>query len=214
MLAAGAAQAANLELKCGETGRAGVEAQRIKAMAVDVVKRQSTHVLQVVAAGKTLRFADKPPYDEPLDGERYEFCERKEGFILLAHADGDEFTGKLVNEATGKVTVSGDAVLFSADRRAYFATSQENGRDASTWAIYALDGRQSWRGGDYLPHPTKPDYKAAQLSEQRWEASGEFSAQAQCLAGKNPPWRVKLVKTGGAWNWHPQRSCPDTETGS
>lgn len=209
VLAAGTTQAASLALTCGDSGKAGLEAKRIKAMAAGVVKRQSKHVLQVEAAGKTLAFTDKPPYDEPLDGERYAFCERKEGFILLAHVNGDELTGKLVNEATGKVGPGGDAVLFSADRRAYLATSQDNGRDGATWTVYALDGRQSWTGGDYLLHPTKPDYKAAELSEERWEANGELSAQARCIEGKMAPWRVKLVKSGGTWNWHPHRKCPD-----
>ena len=209
LLAAGGAQAASLALSCGEGGNAGPEAKRIKATAAGVVKRQSKHVLRVDAAGKSLTFADKPPFDEPLAGERYEFCERKEGFILLAHANGDEFTGKLVNEATGKVTPGGDSVLFSADRRAYFATSQDNGRDGATWSIYALDGRRCWTGGDYLPHPVKPEYKAAELSAQRWEANGEFSAQAQCIESKLAPWRVRLVKSGGAWDWQPKRKCPD-----
>lgn len=208
-LAAGTVQAESLALNCGESGTAGLEAKRIKAVAGGVVKRQSKHVLQVEAGGKTLKFADKPPYDEPLDGQRYEFCERKDGFILLAHDNGDELTGKLVNEATGKVTAGGDSVLFSADRRAYFATSQDNGKDGATWNIYALDGRRSWTGGDYLLHPTKPDYIAAQLSDQRWEASGEFSAQAQCIEGKVAPWRVKLVKSAGGWDWQPRRKCPD-----
>lgn len=185
-----------------------MEAARIRA-AAGVVKRQSKHVLQVTVAGKTLRFADQPPYDEPLDGVRYAFCARSEGFILLWHDDGGEFSGKLIDEASGKVSDAGDSVLFSADRCAYFATSQENGRDAATWTIYALDGRRSWRGGDYLPHPTRGDHMAATLSAQRWEASGEFSAQAQCLAGKRPPWRVKLVRSGGAWDWQPRRACPD-----
>ncbi|UOD30111.1 hypothetical protein INH39_33015 [Massilia violaceinigra] len=208
VLAAAPACADNLVLNC-DSGKPGLEAKRIKAEAAGVVKRLSKHVLQVTVAGKTHKFTDKPPYDEPLDGVRYEFCQRKEGFILVAHEDGGDFTGKLINEANGNITDAGGTVEFSADRRAYLASSQSNGLDATSLAVHALDGRVSWEGRDYLPHPTKADSMVATLGKIQWEANGELSAQATCLAGKVAPWRVKLVKSGGAWDWQPRRKCPD-----
>jgi hypothetical protein len=208
-LLAGAVQAASLELGCDDNGEPGKEAARIKAAAAGVVKRQSKHVLQVLVAGKTLTFADKPPYDEALDGVRYAFCARKEGFILIAHEDGGDFTGKLIDEASGKITDAGASVVFSPDRRAYLARSQSDGRDATSLAIYAVDGRRSWRGEDILPHPRKPGEMTATLADVRWEANGELAAQASCVAGKLAPWRVKLLKSGGGWDWQPKRKCPD-----
>lgn len=208
-LAMGPAQAGGLELRCGESDTPAQEAARIKATAAGVVKRQSTHLLQVTLAGATRKFADKPPYDEALEGVRYAFCERKDGFILIAHEDGGDFKGKLIDEASGKVTEAGTSVLFSPDRRAYLAKSQSDGLDATSLAIVALDGRRSWQGVDTLPHPTRKGEMTATLADLRWEANGELSAQATCLAGKAAPWRVKLIKSGSAWDWQPKRKCPD-----
>lgn len=207
--AAVAAQAATLQLTCPDSGDAGKEARRIKEIAAGVVKRHATHELHVQAGGKTLKFIDQPPYDEPLDGTRYAFCDRQDGFILLTHVDGSLFTGKLINEATGNVTQGGERVTFSPDRRAYFASEQPDGLDGSVWSIHAVNGRESWSGFSFIPHPTKRGYMAASLTDERWEPGGQFSAQAECFYGNGIKWRVKLVNDGGQWGWRPARKCPD-----
>ncbi|MDM5175754.1 hypothetical protein PO883_00820 [Massilia sp. DJPM01] len=208
-MAAEAAPAAGLRLECSDSGDAAKEAARIRAAAAGVVTRTSQRALRVQAGGKTLAFADEPPYDDPYGGMRYAFCARKEGFILVLAGDFYLGTGKLINEATGALTPAGESVMLSPDRRAYFASAQPNGLDGSSWAIYALDGRQSWEGYNFLPHPVKPGHMAATLADQRWEANGEFSTLASCFYGKSAPWRVKLVKSDGAWDWRPRRTCPD-----
>ncbi|MFB9241782.1 hypothetical protein IV454_19085 [Massilia antarctica] len=210
-MASATAHAANLplDLECSDSGNPAKEAARIKTAAPGVVTRESKHVLKVLAGGKTLSFTDEPPYDDPYGNMRYEFCARKEGFILVRAEDIYLSTGKLINEATGAVTDGGERVTLSPDRRAYFTSSQPDGLDGSVWAIHALDGRKSWEGYSFIPHPVKAGHMAATLSDERWEANGELSAQATCFYGKSAPWRVKLVKSDGAWDWRPRRTCPD-----
>jgi len=203
-----AAQSTSLQLNCeGEDGPVP-EAARIKALAPGIVMRTGKHQLTVKVTGKTLKFADKPPYDE-LGGVMYSFCDRKDGFILLKHINGDRFGGKLINEADGAALPGGGSVTFSPDKRAYFGKVQPDGLDGEEWSIYAVDGRRSWTGFSFIPNPKKQGYMSATLTDERWEANGTFTAQATCIPADKITWRVKLVNNAGKWDWRPTRRCPE-----
>lgn len=182
------------------------EAKRIAARAQGVVRREGKHVLSVRTAQGVLRFTDKPPHDEPLSGDHYRFCDRRDGFILLQRNDESDFTGVLIDEATGRKTEGGEEVLFSNDRRAYFATMQPDGLDGQRWTIRAVDGTPSWSGYSFIEK--RPGEFDATLDTPAWTDTGEFTAMAQCLADSKLRWKVKLTKAGGKWQWLPKRSCP------
>jgi hypothetical protein len=180
----------------------------IRSRAPEVASRKGKHELKIVTAKGILTFTDKPPHDEPLSGVHHYFCDRKEGFILLRVEDESLFTGKLINEQTGVVTDAGQDVLFSADRRAYFATEQPDGLDGETWNIYAIDGRRSWSGYSFIPKSNEPLRLSAYLENAKWLPNGEFSATASCGPDSGKKWTVKLVKDKGYWDWKPKKNCP------
>lgn len=182
------------------------EAKRIAARAQGVVRREGKHVLSVRTAQGVLRFADKPPHDEPLSGDHYRFCDRRDGFILLQRSVESDGTGVLIDEATGRKTEGGEEVLFSNDRRAYFATMQPDGLDGQRWTIRAVDGTPSWSGYSFI-EKRKGEFDAT-LDTPAWTDTGEFTAMAQCLGNDKLRWKVKLTKVGGQWQWQPKRTCP------
>jgi hypothetical protein len=203
---AASAQAAPLTLECPGMFDVAKERQQIRALGAGVVVRRSEHDLRVTVQGKTLTFLDVLRDVDDIDW--YQFCDRKDGFILLAYAVNDVFTGKLINEATGKVTPAGLSVVFSPDRRAYFADEQPDGLDGNVWLIYALDGRKSWSGFSFIPHVDDAGRMTATLSAPAWEASGRFGALAQCIGNSPAQWKVTLTNHGGKWDWLPKRACP------
>ncbi len=171
-----------------------------------MVARKGKHVLQVTTKAGVLTYKDKPPYDDPMDGVHYTFCDRKEGYILVQHNE-TSLSGKLINEATGVVTNGGQSVIFSDDRRAYFADEQQDGRDGSDWTIYTADGKKSWSGVSVL-ESGKPAAMYAFLEAPTWLPSGELAATAYCINEESRKWQVKLVKKNNTWDWTPRKQCP------
>lgn len=205
-LASTALQAAPLELKCPSSEREKEQA-RINKLASGVVARKGVHVLKVSTKAGVQTFKDKPPYDEPMDGVHYYFCDRKEGFILINVEDGGEFTGKLINEQTGAVTEGGVSVSFSEDRRAYLANEYGGGLDGDEWKIYAVNGEVSWYGYNFISAPDK-SYRYVDLGMPTWMPNGELVATATCASDENRQWKMKLVKNNGQWDWAPRKKCP------
>lgn len=203
--------ASNLTLSCDGGSSAEREPDLIRKLAPDIAARSAPHVLQIKTKSKTLTFTDKPPYDEQLDGLRYYFCDRKDGLVLVKvdnNLDRNVFTGVLINEDSGKITQAGQDVIFSPDKRAYFATEQPDGLDGSVWKIYSADGKLSWSGYSFIPEAANDNLIYAFLDNQRWTGTGEFIAEASCLHDTNVKWGVKLTKINGKWNWHPKKKCP------
>jgi hypothetical protein len=201
------AHAADLHFSCESQDDApAAEAKRIAGRAQGVVRRDNKHVLSVRTAQGELRFADKPPHDEPLSGVHYQFCDRRDGFIFLAMDDETVRTGVLIDEASGRMTGAGTEVLFSNDRRAYFATTQPDGLDGQAWTIRAIDGTTSWKGYSFI-ETTKGHFDIL-LDTPAWTDTGEFTAMAQCVGDDKLRWKVKLTKVGGRWQWLPKRTCP------
>lgn len=205
-LASSVLQAAPLELNCPSYDPPKEQA-RIRKQAPGVVARRGAHLLNVTTTTGVRSFKDQPPYDEPLDGVRYSFCDRKEGFILVNVQDGGLFTGKLINEQTGALTEGGESVHFSEDRRAYLASEQPDGMDGSVWKVYAVNGRLSWSGYNYIPD-SDPNYRYADLDTPTWMPNGELVANASCSSDPERKWKVKLVKNKEQWDWAPRKKCP------
>ena len=197
-------QAAPLELKCPV--RDGGDQARISKLGAGVVVRKSTHLLQVSTKAGVQSFKDEPPYEEPMDGVHYNFCDRQEGFILVHVDDIYESTGKLINEQTGAVTEGGTSVLFSEDRRAYLASSHGGGLDGDAWHVYSVNGELSWSGFNFI---TAPDNRSryVDLRMPAWTPTGELVATATGASDQNRQWKMKLVKNGW-WYWAPSKKCP------
>lgn len=203
-----AVHAAPLHLQCEQSAPGPAEAKRIARLANGIVKRDGKHVLSVHTAGGTLRLVDKPPHDEPLSGVHYTFCDRRDGFILIAVDDEALGTGLLVNEASGQASRVGHDILFSPDRRAYLAMEQPDGMDGARWKIHAVDGTLSWSGYSFIPREGKVSEFTASLDTPAWTDTGEFTAMAQCVGPSETRWKVKLIKAKGSWQWLPKRQCP------
>lgn len=196
--------AGSLELRCGSPG---TEKASIRSFAPGLVVRKNKRQLLVRTKAGIQEFNDKPPFDEPFSGVRHEFCDRKDGFMLVGVSDEDVGTGKLVNELTGAVTNGGTTVQFSQDRRAYLAWEQPDGLDGNVLKIYSIDGKLSWSGYSYIEDGSW-EYMFASLEELTWLPNGELSATARCVTDYERHWPVKLVKRNGAWSWQPRGKCP------
>jgi hypothetical protein len=201
------AHAAAPHFACGfDDNDPAVEAKHIAASAQGVVRRDSKHVLSVRTAQGVLRFTDKPPHDEPLSGVHYHFCDRRDGYTLVLVEDEADFNGVLIDETTGKTTDAGPEVLFSNDRRAYFAETVPDGLDGEVWTIRAIDGTVSWKGYSFIE--TQKGFFDILLDAPAWTDTGEFTAMARCAGDGKLRWQVKLTKAGGQWQWLPKRTCP------
>lgn len=197
--------AAPFELECAS--RTGSDQARISKLGAGVVVRKGAHLLKVSTKGGVQSFKDEPPYDEPMDGVHYYFCDRKEGFVLVNVEDAYEFTGKLINEQTGAVTEGGTSVLFSEDRRAYLAASHGGGLDGDAWTVYAVNGETSWSGYNFISDPDKRS-RYVDLGMPTWTHNGELVATATCASDQKRQWKMKLVKNHGWWDWAPRKTCP------
>ena len=193
-----------LHLECLSTDDSK-EAKLIARQAAGVVSRPEPGKLTVRLTGKTLTFDDDPVQETW--SRQYRFCERKEGWILLEHDEGMVFSGVLVNEATGVTLPAGQEVLFSVDRRAYFAALQPDGLDGMEWEIHFADGRRSWKGYNFIE---KDQRIYAPLEQPRWLLSGQFVATAHCLWKQDETWQVTLTKKDGSWDWQPVKRCPES----
>lgn len=207
-LAASFAHAEALKLECADPRGKGVEAKLIKSLAAGVVERRGKHELRIKTAKGLRKLVDKPPHDEPVSGLHYHFCDRKEGFVLLWVENEATFTGQLVNEATGQVTPAGETVLFSPDKRAYWASEQPDGLDGQVWKIHAANGVLSWSGYNFLTEKGNSGKMYAHLANPAWAANGQFIAQAQCLNKLERTWKVRLARISGEWDWRPKKACP------
>ncbi len=203
------AQQAGLVLDCNNPDTPAKESALIGKLADGKVTRKSLHLLLVQAGGRTIRLADEPPYDEELAGTHYRFCDRKDGFILVLKEQDVDFTGTLINEATGAVTDGGQQVILSADRRAYFATTQPDGLDGEEWRIHFANGNVSWSGYSFIPDEVHAGYASAYLSKPQWQPKGTFTALAMCAEALDRQWLVTLTKLAdGSWDWRPKGKCP------
>jgi hypothetical protein len=198
-----ASSASALSFNC-DIGDPHQEARLLRATN-GMAYRHSLHELKLTVAGKELLFKDAPPYDEPLDGVSYTYCGRKEGYSLVADRNGDLFTGKLIDERTGRVLPAGQEVLFSPDRRAYLASEQLDGMDGPMWTVYSIEGKVSWKGPSFVERAHSHENPVA-LDTPAWTATGELVAKAEC---GDTSQLAKLVKSGGKWIWRLPAACKE-----
>lgn len=185
------------------------EGVAIQVLGQGRIERVSDTRLRIRLARKTLVFDNLPPHDEPLAGTRYELRDRREGFILLGLSEDEHSHGVLIDEETAALLPGGERVIFSPDRRAYFAVEQYNGMDAEVWKVYYRDGREFWSGASFLPYLNEPQRARYYLQRPSWTATCEVQAQAMCALQPTVLWPVKLVKSAQSeWVWRPLRPCP------
>ncbi len=174
----------------------------------NLVKRKSPHELVVMAGSKILSFKDEPPFDAELDNRTYTFCDHHDGYILILHEDRGLFTGKLVDERTGRILPGGQEVIFSPSRNTYFVSEQEDGMEGQIWKIYASkSGKVLWTGSSAIEKEPKGGV-AEVLSEPDWARSGVLIAAASCDSDlTNKTSQVKLKKVNGTFVWRPELKC-------
>jgi len=197
--------AAALTLSCPDSDS---DADRIQQLAPDVVNRTAPHTLQIKTAKDMVSLVDKPPHDDPFSGTHYQFCDRRDGFVLIAMQDESLFTGKLINEATGAVTDGGVKVLLAPDGQSYFVTEQPDGLDGEVWKTYTTAGKALWSGYSFVTRDGSADSETSiELNAPVWQANGTLSVTASC-PGTEIHWPASLIRKGEQWSWQPQRQCP------
>lgn len=191
LMLATTAMAENLVLDCDTS-----ETKMSKAPSG--ARRLDEHTLEVKFANGSKSFKDEPPFDYELDGVKYNYCDYNAAvkFHLIKKRDQDLFTGVLMSESNGKILDAGQLVIFSPDRKKYFASRQPDGMDGTQWFIFTLAGKLEWQG----------DSMADTLVEPTWNAEGEFQAKYRC--GDEDYKTVILTKSGKEWSWVPETKCP------
>lgn len=173
-------------------------------------KRVSPYILQVNwQKGKSL-FEDPLPYDEE-NGHTWAYCgySAKAKMHLIKQNNGN-FTGKLLNERTGKILPAGQDVLISPNLKYYLASSQPDGLDGQEWVIYGVDGIIVWEGYSFIENPIRKDSILAELSEPFWNSKGNLESSYTCLSALPDnvgSTTVTLEEVKGVYNWVPEAKC-------
>lgn len=173
-------------------------------------KRVGKHVLEVNWQGGKQVFRDTPPYDDELSNLHWEYCgyDAETGFHHLLKADKGLFTGVLLHEQGGKVQPAGQRVIFSPDRKQYFASRQPNGLDGEEWLLYRQDGQLLWTGMSGIEDPRAHNWLAT-LDNPRWSADNLLQADQQCIAdqasGNNSAKTTRLTLTPVADDRNPDK---------
>ena len=165
------------------------------------------------AHGSTV-FTDSGTKEGYIGGTGYLYCgfNATVGLHLIHKTIEDEWTGILLDHATGKILPAGEQVSFAPLGTRYFAATHENGLAVEKWYIYARDGSLLWKAlaGMSERHPSADyEYIVATLSQPRWGPNGEFQATLTCAIGPaKPPTAVTLTRQSDGWVWLPKVSCP------
>lgn len=202
--AAGVAQGASLQLGCTDIRpQPKMEARLIAQKGGTAVKRVKKQ-LTITAGGRSIVMTDQPS-DDDMDGTYYYFCDRKEGYILVTVFDGADFSGSLINEATGKVQPGGVPVVFTEDRKSYLATTHSSGSDSENWTLYGEKGI-IWQGANGF-HSKNGEEILANFTRPAFDAQGKLSARAECYSDPGQNWPVMLEQKGKKWAWTPFKKC-------
>ncbi|MCC8624035.1 hypothetical protein [Xanthomonas vesicatoria] len=198
-----------LTLHCPDLDDAVPEAAAITAGAGDRVRRVGAHRLEVTTDVGTQVFADSPPYDEPLDGAEYRYCDRGDAYVLLHHRDGDSFGGVLIDIRSGRQLPGGIEVVIAPDRSRYLAVTQSDGMDGEQWRVLDFNKRPLISTTSMLLSQDGAT-GIAELSAPTWFGT-QLQATATCLSDDTQQWQVRLTNAQGAWNWQPRRACDATD---
>jgi hypothetical protein len=212
LVSASVSHGQNLDLTCATS--AGDERAAL-SRAPTGTSRPLPHRLTVAWKGGIRVFVDQPPHDEGLSGVHYLYCgyEPTLGFHLIHKQDRSVFTGVLLNDTTGQVLSAGERVIFSGDRRQYFAAIQPDGLDGQEWHVRSRDGVLIWKGRSAVAEKgPKYDYVIANLDKVHWNGAGQLQATLTCEGGrgKSVTGSVTLTRTDKGWAWLPEIHCPRT----
>ncbi|WP_426788460.1 hypothetical protein [Xanthomonas campestris] len=201
-------EGASLALGCAEGDDPAQEASAIAARGGGMVQRVSAHRLQVTTPAGVQVFADTAPFDEPLEGEDYRFCDRRDDYLLLQHRDGGTFAGTLIDARTGTQTPGGLRVVIAPDHSRYLATAQPDGMDGEEWQVLSIGGKQlaSTTNALLSDDAAEPGI-IAMLDAPQWSTAQQLQATATCLSDETQQWQVRLVERAGRWQWQPRRDC-------
>jgi hypothetical protein len=147
------------------------ETQRMHASPHEV-KRVGKHQIDVAWSSGKRTFRDKPPYDDPLAGVWWAYCGYNPvlKMHLLYKAAGDNFTGMLMDDVTGKLLPGGEKVLFSPDRKQFLAYEQPDGQDGQTLKLYDHSGNLVWQGYNGILSPDRKTV-VAEFTDISWHGS-------------------------------------------
>ncbi|MCC4635081.1 hypothetical protein [Xanthomonas dyei] len=200
-----------LTLHCEDLDDAAQEAAALAAGAGDRVLRVGAHRLEVATDAGTQVFTDSPPYDAPLDGAEYRYCDRRDAYVLLHHRDGDSFAGVLIDTRSGKQLPGGTQVVISPDRSRYLAVVQVDGMDGAQWRVLDFNQRTLITTTSMLLSQDATT-GIAELSAPQWFGT-QLQATATCLSDDTQHWQVRLANAQGAWNWQPRSACDASDAG-
>lgn len=200
-----------VSLHCPDLDDAAREAAALAAGARDRVRRMGAHRLEVETAAGIQVFDDTPPYDAPLDGAEYRYCDRRDAYVLLHHRDGDTFSGVLIDTRSGEQLPGGTQVVIAPDRSRYLAVAQRDGMDGEQWRVMDFNRRVLISTTSMLLSRDGTT-GIAELSAPQWFGT-QLQATASCLSDDTQHWQVRLANAQGAWNWQPRRTCDASDAG-
>jgi len=167
-------------------------------------RRTGKHTLQINWAHGLRQLVDSGCDGDGIGGQCWEYCSYDATLQLhhVGHADGDLFTGALLDDKTGQLLPGGASVNFSPDKKMYLSTSQMNGDEFSDWKLYARNGTLLWSGESGLVG--KKDEVLAEFEDAKWSSSGElFTGYKDSKSNKVV---LKLTrKADGKWGWVQQK---------
>lgn len=176
-------------------------------------KRVGKHIVEVRTKSGTRRFKDKPPYDEPLDGDSFKYCGYSQELRAHLIGEGDQgyFSGTLLFEDTGKTLKSGQTILMAPDRTRYLAIEQADGKTLGDWTVYDLHGNKIWSGDAGLVEKSPElgvEVVAAEFVDPQWGPDSSLLATVQMICnGKEKNGKAVLRESGTKWHWELDVSC-------
>jgi len=166
-------------------------------------RRIGKHQLEVAWNDGKRVFADKPPYDEPLDGVSWAYCgyDAKLGVHLVLKRNEAVLTGALLDDRTGALLPGGQRVLFSPDQKYYLAYEQPDGQDGETIKLYERNGELVWTGYNGILSSDGITV-VAEFKKMRWDNQDRLQALAHLDGGKTVT--VTLTQqSDGKREWFP-----------
>lgn len=176
-------------------------------------KRIGKHMLVVKTRHGTKRFRDKPPYDEQLSGDHFQYCGYSKA--LRAHLIGEVsngyFSGTLLFEDTGKTRDAGQEVQIAPKGDRYLTSSIEDGAGLADWTVYDKKGNEIWSGNGGLLRKdpdTGVEEIAAEFDDPQWSPDSVLSVTVSMICnGTEKHGKAALRKSGGNWHWVLNISC-------
>jgi len=115
--------------------------------------------------------------------------------------DGDDFTGILLDDKTGRLLIGGEKVLFSPNHQRYLAFDQPDGQDGETIKLCTHEGTLLWKGYNGILAADGTTV-AAEIKNVHWNQTNQLVAEAHAFEGKTSLVMLTQDKSG-QWQWLP-----------